>query len=101
MKICPHCAEEIQDAALVCPHCRKKQPLSAEAAERRNTRWVIGGIVALVFAGLLLADYISTEAKNDRAICENAMNRGSGLTVGECVELIRKNGREAVLPFLR
>ena len=28
MKTCPHCAEQIQNAARVCPHCRSKLGVS-------------------------------------------------------------------------
>jgi hypothetical protein len=42
MKQCPYCAEDIQEEALVCPHCRK------ELFERRGWGRIVFGILLLI-----------------------------------------------------
>src|SRR5687767_6928893 len=37
MKRCPHCAEEIQDAALVCKHCGRD--VTPDGVRRTAARW--------------------------------------------------------------
>ena len=68
MKYCPHCAGEVAELAVVCPHCRSA--ISPEAGSRRAAAaalvesaerpepvgfLVLGGIACLLAVGMIAA----------------------------------------------
>lgn len=65
MKKCPFCAEQIQDEAVVCPHCTRNLPaLGSDAPEAQALRekektanggLITVGLIALLFLLLILA----------------------------------------------
>lgn len=60
-KTCPYCAETVQDAATVCPHCRKNiGPGHAVAAVGKGMMGIGCGLIILTVPLALLAILIAS-----------------------------------------
>jgi predicted nucleic acid-binding Zn ribbon protein len=49
MKRCPYCAEEIQDDAIKCKHCREVFLTRATSVQRKTSRtWLVGALLLIL-----------------------------------------------------
>lgn len=77
MKKCPYCAEEIQDAAIVCKHCgrdlrsgapSRHAPIQAAPPKRQTSVAAWGCLVVLIlFGGLVVLAWIGSTMRPQRA----------------------------------
>lgn len=87
MKACPFCAENIQDAAIVCKHCQRDLVARPAAPAKRKTHWftwivliVIGSVVGLVVlmeSGVGRQDYLAFDLERQQwhARCDQYVNK--------------------------
>ena len=62
MKRCPYCAEDIQDAAIVCKHCRRDldAPKPEEPQSRNAGRFALGCLGVSILMILLIGFLVNT-----------------------------------------
>lgn len=67
MKTCPYCAESIQDAAIVCKHCRKDLTVTPPAAVQGKPTGVRWGRLILILLAIVAVPVIAVQCGSARA----------------------------------
>lgn len=87
MMLCPFCAEEVKDEAVVCKHCGRnlrQSPVSELKKKALRLRYKLGGAlfygIALGFVGVVIA--ASTSNNEEVAIAYGGLGGIAGLVGG-------------------
>ena len=98
---CLHCMEEINDAASVCPYCRRSTPREISRKQKRRIVWAV---VLGVPAGLLLIIGLAALIPNRDDQCRRATALNPTVTPQQCLDMVEKYGDVAltmIAPMMR
>ncbi len=95
MKRCRYCAEEIQEAAIVCKHCGKDQTVDP-AAKSHRAAWLVG--IVLVVGLAWLVQLVISEASEAAELVrhQRELREDLGRWHADCDEFDLKTVRQSI-----